>query len=37
MEKDNRRLRLGPLGRGPIAQAAHLDAIRTARLRTKGC
>jgi predicted dehydrogenase len=31
MKKDNRRLRLGLLGCGPIAQAAHLDAIRKAR------
>jgi predicted dehydrogenase len=31
MKKDNRRLRLGLLGCGPISQAAHLDAIRKAR------
>jgi predicted dehydrogenase len=31
MKKDNRRLRLGVLGCGPISQAAHLDAIRKAR------
>jgi predicted dehydrogenase len=31
MNKDNRRLRLGLLGCGPISQAAHLDAIRKAR------
>ena len=30
MKKDNRRLRLGLLGCGPISQAAHLDAIRKA-------
>jgi len=29
--KDERRLRVGLLGCGPIAQAAHLDAIRKAR------
>ena len=31
MDKDKRRLRVGLLGCGPIAQAAHLDAIRKAR------
>jgi predicted dehydrogenase len=31
MTKDDRRLRLGLLGCGPISQAAHLDAIRKAR------
>ena len=31
MKKDERRLRLGLLGCGPISQAAHLDAIRKAR------
>jgi predicted dehydrogenase len=31
MKKDDRRLRIGLLGCGPIAQAAHLDAIRKAR------
>ena len=31
MKKDNRRLRIGLLGCGPISQAAHLDAIRKAR------
>src|SRR5919202_6304041 len=31
MNKDKRRLRVGLLGCGPIAQAAHLDAIRKAR------
>jgi predicted dehydrogenase len=31
MKKDDRRLRLGLLGCGPISQAAHLDAIRKAR------
>src|SRR6516162_3006777 len=31
MKKENRRLRLGLLGCGPISQAAHLDAIRKAR------
>jgi hypothetical protein len=31
MNKDDRRLRLGLLGCGPISQAAHLDAIRKAR------
>jgi predicted dehydrogenase len=31
MEKDDRRLRIGLLGCGPISQAAHLDAIRKAR------
>jgi predicted dehydrogenase len=31
MRKENRRLRLGLLGCGPMAQAAHLDAIRKAR------
>jgi len=31
MMKDDRRLRIGLLGCGPIAQAAHLDAIRKAR------
>src|SRR5215472_18939962 len=31
MKKENRRLRLGLLGCGPISQAAHLDAIRRAR------
>jgi predicted dehydrogenase len=31
MKKDNRRLRLGLLGCGPISRAAHLDAIRKAR------
>jgi predicted dehydrogenase len=31
MNKDKRRLRIGLLGCGPIAQAAHLDAIRKAR------
>jgi predicted dehydrogenase len=31
MRKDNRRLRIGLLGCGPISQAAHLDAIRKAR------
>src|SRR6516225_10327851 len=30
MKKENRRLRLGLLGCGPISQAAHLDAIRKA-------
>jgi predicted dehydrogenase len=29
--KHGRRLRIGLLGRGPISQAAHLDAIRKAR------
>jgi hypothetical protein len=28
MTKDDRRLRIGLLGCGPISQAAHLDAIR---------
>ena len=31
MKKDDRRVRLGLLGCGPISQAAHLDAIRKAR------
>jgi predicted dehydrogenase len=31
MKKDDRRLRIGLLGCGPISQAAHLDAIRKAR------
>jgi predicted dehydrogenase len=31
MKKNDRRLRLGLLGCGPISQAAHLDAIRKAR------
>jgi predicted dehydrogenase len=31
MKKENRRLRIGLLGCGPISQAAHLDAIRKAR------
>jgi predicted dehydrogenase len=31
MNKDDRRLRIGLLGCGPISQAAHLDAIRKAR------
>jgi hypothetical protein len=31
MKKDDQRLRIGLLGCGPIAQAAHLDAIRKAR------
>ena len=31
MKKDDRRLRLGLLGCGPVSQAAHLDAIRKAR------
>src|SRR5262249_49170641 len=31
MKKDNRRLRIGLLGCGPVSQAAHLDAIRKAR------
>jgi hypothetical protein len=31
MKKDDRRLRIGLLGCGPISQAAHRDAIRTAR------
>jgi predicted dehydrogenase len=31
MKKENRRLRIGLLGCGPISQAAHLDAIREAR------
>jgi hypothetical protein len=31
MKKDDRRLRIGLLGCGPIAQAAHLDALRKAR------
>lgn len=31
MNKDDYRLRIGLLGCGPIAQAAHLDAIRKAR------
>jgi predicted dehydrogenase len=31
MHKDQRRLRIGLLGCGPIAQPAHLDAIRKAR------
>ena len=31
MNKDKRRLRVGLLGCGPIAQAAHLDAIHKAR------
>jgi pimeloyl-ACP methyl ester carboxylesterase len=31
MKKDNRRLRPGVLGCGPISQAAHLDAIRKTR------
>jgi predicted dehydrogenase len=31
MKKTDRRLRIGLLGCGPIAQAAHLDAIRKAR------
>src|SRR5215470_9627658 len=31
MKKNNRRLRIGLLGCGPISQAAHLDAIRKAR------
>jgi predicted dehydrogenase len=31
MHKDQTRLRIGLLGCGPIAQAAHLDAIRKAR------
>lgn len=31
MQKDNRRLRIGVLGAGPIAQAAHFDACRKAR------
>jgi predicted dehydrogenase len=31
MRKDDRRLRVGLLGCGPISQAAHLDAIRKAR------
>jgi predicted dehydrogenase len=30
MRKDDRRLRIGLLGCGPISQAAHLDAIRKA-------
>src|SRR5215468_10177813 len=31
MKKHDRRLRIGLLGCGPIAQAAHLEAIRKAR------
>jgi predicted dehydrogenase len=31
MKKDQRQLRIGLLGCGPISQAAHLDAIRKAR------
>jgi predicted dehydrogenase len=31
MKKEDRRLRIGLLGCGPISQAAHLDAIRKAR------
>lgn len=31
MKKEERRLRIGLLGCGPISQAAHLDAIRKAR------
>jgi predicted dehydrogenase len=31
MKQDDRRLRIGLLGCGPISQAAHLDAIRKAR------
>jgi hypothetical protein len=31
MKKDDRRLRPGLLGCGPISQAAHLDAIRFVR------
>jgi predicted dehydrogenase len=31
MKKDDRRLRIGLLGCGPISQSAHLDAIRKAR------
>jgi predicted dehydrogenase len=31
MKKDDRRLRIGLLGCGPVSQAAHLDAIRKAR------
>jgi hypothetical protein len=30
MKKDDRRLRIGLLGCGPISQVAHLDAIRKA-------